>query len=94
MRRFLPLLSIVPILAGCAGSPGWVNPAVPQSRWDADLAACRSEAEDVLGPSAYVEPGSERTSNPMQMADQARNAKRYEALIAACMADKGYHRAK
>ncbi|WP_146002853.1 hypothetical protein [Telmatospirillum siberiense] len=94
MRRFPPFLLSLPILAGCAGSPGWVNPALPQQRWDADLAVCRHEAEDSLGPSAYVEPGTERTSNPMQMVDQARNAKRYDALIGACMTDKGYHRAK
>lgn len=94
MRRFAPLLLSLPILCGCAGSPGWVNPAVPQERWSADLGACRHEAEDSLGPSAFVDPGNERTSNPMQMVDQTRNAKRFEALVGACMADKGYRRAK
>ncbi len=94
MRHFALLLLSLPILAGCAGSPGWVNPALPQDRWSADWSACRREAEESLGPSAYVDPGNERTSNPMQMADQARNAKRFDALVAACMTDKGYHRAK
>lgn len=94
MRRFAFLLLSLPALAGCAGSPGWANPAVPQDRWSTDLGACRQEAEDSLGPSAYVDPGNERTSNPMQMADQTRNAKRFEALVAGCMAEKGYHRAK
>ncbi len=94
MRRFALLVLSMTMLSACAGSSGWVNPAVPQDRWDADLSACRHEAEASLGPTASIEPGNERTSNPMQMVDQTRNAKRFDALIAACMAEKGYRRPK
>ncbi|HXP97790.1 MAG TPA: hypothetical protein VN809_13835 [Telmatospirillum sp.] len=94
MRRFAPLLLCLPILAGCAGESGWVNPASPKDRSGADLSACRHEADDDLGPSAYVEPGDERNSDPMKMVDRTRNAKRFEALVAACMGEKGYRRTK
>jgi hypothetical protein len=94
MRLFAPLLMVLPILAGCAGGPNWVNPALPRDRLSGDLSECRAEAEEMLGPSAYTDPGNERTGNPMTLVDQTQNAKRFEYLVAACMAEKGYRRAK
>lgn len=94
MRRFAPLLLSLPILAGCAGQSGWVNPALSSDRSSGDLNACRRDAEETLGPSAYVDPGDERSGNPMKLVDRTQNAQRFEALVGSCMAEKGYHRVK
>jgi hypothetical protein len=94
MRRLLPVLAVLAGLAACAGDTGWVNPLLPKDQADTDLAACRRQAEDSLGPSAYMAPGEERTGDPMKLADQARNGKRFDALVASCMAAKGYRRVK
>jgi hypothetical protein len=94
MRRLTLAIVLLPILVGCAGGTGWVNPLLPKERWDEDLSACRHGADESLGPSAYVTPGDERTSNPMKLVDQTQNAKRFDSLVASCMASKGYRRAK
>jgi hypothetical protein len=94
MRRFALLLIGLPILAGCAGDSGWTNPKLPKDQADTDLSACRGKAENELGPSAYIAPGDERTSNPMKMVDQTNNAKLFETLVASCMAAKGYRHPK
>lgn len=94
MRRLLQSLLLPLILSGCAGSPGWTNAGLPRDRWAPDFAECRNEAEEILGPGAFVEPGTERASNPMQMVDQAQNAKRYDAMVGSCMMEKGYRRAQ
>jgi hypothetical protein len=94
MRRFWPFFLSLPILVGCAGDSGWTNPALPRDRMITDLSACREEAEDTLGPSAYVEPGDERSSDPMKMVDRTRNAKHFDALVASCMTAKGYRHPK
>ncbi len=82
------------LLAGCVGGPAWVNPALPKERWDADLAGCRREAEDMLGPGAYVEPGEDRSGNPMKLVDRTQNAKKFETLVGQCMMAQGYRPAK
>ncbi|MDR3435889.1 MAG: hypothetical protein P4L94_04625 [Telmatospirillum sp.] len=94
MRRLTLAIVLLPFLAGCAGGTGWVNPLLPKERWDEDLSACRHDADASLGPSAYVTPGEERTGNPMKLVDQTQNAKRFDSLVASCMASKGYRRAK
>ena len=88
--RLLVLLAMLFTLAACAGSSVWTNPSVPRQQWSADLAACRRQADQDLGPGAYIPPGDERNSSPMTMVDRTGNAKRFDALVGNCMIDKGY----
>lgn len=92
LRAVALLVSLV--VGGCAGDPGWVNPALPKDRWSYDLGACRREAEDDLGPDVAMTPGDERSSDPMKLVEQSRNAKRFDALVGTCMREKGYRPAK
>jgi hypothetical protein len=97
MRRRPPALIVLAMLAGlaaCAGDSGWVNPLLPKDQADTDLTACRRQADDTLGPSAAMVPGDERTGDPMKLVDQTRNGRRFDALVASCMAAKGYRRVK
>lgn len=94
MRRFRAAIVFALLTCGgCASQPTWVNPAVPQDRRSADLAQCRREAEDDMGPGAATAPGDEHSGNPMALVDRTNTAKRFEGLVGSCMQDKGYHRA-
>ena len=81
-------------LAGCAGSPGWVNPDLPPGRAAGDLTACRRAADRDMGANPFQQPGDERNSDPMKLVDRTRSQQRFEALVAGCMEDQGYHPTK
>lgn len=85
---FLPLL----LIAGCAGSPGWVNPDVPKERWSRDLAACRRDADATLGVGDRYEP-DDRSSMPGRMLDREDTRRRFDSHVRACMEAGGYRRA-
>ncbi|MTJ79866.1 MAG: hypothetical protein F8N37_02430 [Telmatospirillum sp.] len=94
MRHLFPAALSLFLLAGCAAGTGWVNPLLPKEQAATDLRDCRRSADDALGPSAYVPAGEDRTGNPMTLVDRTDNARRHEALVASCMASKGYRRVK
>lgn len=94
MRVAAPSFLLVLLLTACSGGGNWVNPALPKDRADSDLARCRAEAEDSMGPAAYLPPGEERTGNPMTLVDRTNNAKKFESLVGRCMAGLGYRQAK
>lgn len=79
-------------LAACAAAPGWINPELPAARQGADLTACRRMADRDIGPGAASDPGPDRSGDPMKMVDRMETGRRYDSLVADCMADLGYHR--
>ena len=91
MIRFLTFFACL-ALAACAAAPEWVNPELPAARQGADLVACRRLADREVAPGAATEPGAERSSDPMKMVDRMDTGRRFEALVADCMADRGYRR--
>ena len=67
---------------------------MPQDRWEADLGACRRDAEGQFGPGATLPPGQERTGDPMTLVDRTQTAERFDFLVAGCMRAKGYRRVR
>lgn len=82
------------LLAACTGGAAWVNPALPKEQWGRDLAECRDEAEDMMGPRAAIDPDDARSGNPMKLVDRTETAQKFETLVGNCMRAKGYRPAK
>jgi len=91
MRQFIPLLLL--LLAACAGSPDWVNPAVPRARWSQDLTTCRRAADDEVGLTDYYAP-DDRSSLPSHMMAREDSNRRFDSYVAGCMQGLGYRRAR
>lgn len=76
MRLSLVLLPVF-LLAACASQQ-------PKSRYENDLAACRHNADDTLGP-ASIDPSQEHNPSPMALADREQLRGQYDSLVDHCM---------
>ena len=76
MRLPLVLLSVC-LLAACA-------PQAPKSRFEADLASCRRNADDTLGP-ASIDPTQEHNPSPMALVDREQLRGQYDNMVDHCM---------
>lgn len=84
----LGLLGLVG-LAGCAPrDPGWVAVEGPSDRAAADLAACRRWADDRLDPDRSAE--DRLSGSPFAAEDRSKLRRQINALVAACMQERGY----
>lgn len=81
-------------LAACADDPAWTNPSLPKARWDADLTDCRRQADDTVGAGSFADVGDPRGGIPMPQVDHSEDRARWDASVASCMKDLGYHRVK
>lgn len=90
MRGTLVAMALgVTALAGCApGNPGWVAADGSAGRADADYAACRRWADDRLDPDRSAE--TRGAGSPFAAEDRAALRRQINALVAACMQDRGY----
>ena len=77
--RFFPVLLSLCLLAGCA-------PSHPASRHEADLAACRRNADETMGP-ASIDPADEHNPSPMTMARREQLRGQYDNMVQDCMAE-------
>ena len=75
--RFLLAVPLLCLLAACA-------PSKPTSRHDVDLAACRKNTDQTMGP-AGIEPGDEHNANPMAMARREEMRGQYDHMVDDCM---------
>ena len=75
MRLSLVLLSVC-LLAACTSQP--------RTRYDNDLASCRRNADDTLGP-ASIDPGTEHNPSPMALADREHLRGQYDSMVDHCM---------
>jgi len=90
LRRLLAAVSLVS-LAACAGDVPWNNPNLPRKMAEHDYTQCRRYADSQTGSGSgggYFD--DQRSSDPMGMADRAVSRREFDALISACMRDKGY----
>lgn len=76
MRLSLVVLSAC-LLAACTSQ-------APKSRYDADLASCRHNADDTLGP-ASIDPTQEHNPSPMALADREQLRGQYDSMVDHCM---------
>lgn len=77
MRLALVLLPVC-LLAACASQ-------APKSRYETDLAACRRNAEQTMGPGASIDPMQEHNPSPMALADREEMRGHYDSLVDHCM---------
>ena len=77
--RLLSLVLLAGLLAGCA-------PSHPASRHEADLAACRRNADETMGP-VSIDPADERNPSPMTMARREQLRGQYDNMVQDCMAE-------
>ncbi len=89
MRSFWYVLALSPLLAACAGEPNWVNPNLPQSRWDRDLARCQRDAESIYSVGNRFEP-DDRSVMPGRLLDRQQIGPRINAYVESCMRGQGY----
>ena len=75
--RFSPLLPVLCLLAACA-------PSKPATRYDADLAACRKNADQTMGP-VSIDPADGHNPSPMAMARREELRGQYDHMVGDCM---------
>jgi hypothetical protein len=75
--RFLPAVPLLCLLAACA-------PSKPTTRHDVDLAACRKNADEQLGPES-IDPADEHNPSPMAMAHREELRGQYDHMVDDCM---------
>jgi hypothetical protein len=94
MRESFWLLAGAFLLVGCATSPNWVNPKIPQEEWGRDLSSCRRSAEiDVSRRIGYDRRSTEDPfSGPGGDGERYQARKLFDNEVAACMTDLGYYR--
>jgi len=78
MMRFVPVLLVACLLAACASQPN--------SRRAADLAACRRNADQAMGP-VSIDPSDEHNPSPMAMARREELRGTYDSLVQDCMTE-------
>jgi len=76
MRLSLVVLSVC-LLSACA-------PSKPTTRHDVDLAACRKNADQSMGPDS-IDPADEHNPNPMAMARREELRGQYDHMVDDCM---------
>jgi len=77
MRLPLVLLSAC-LLAACTSQP--------KTRYDSDLAACRRNAEQAMGP-VSIDPADEHNPSPMALARREELRGTYNNLVSDCMTE-------
>ena len=77
MRLALVLLSVC-LLAACTSQ-------APKSRYEADLNACRRNADQTMGPGAAIDPSQEHNPSPMALVDREQLRGQYDSLVDHCM---------
>ena len=75
--RLFPVLLSACLLAACTSQ-------APKSRYEADLASCRRNADDTLGP-ASIDPAQEHNPSPMALADREHLRGKYDQMVDQCM---------
>ena len=76
MRLSLVLLSAC-LLAACTSQP--------KTRYDSDLASCRRNADQTMGPTASIDPANEHNPSPMALADREHLRGEYDSMVDNCM---------
>ncbi|RAU23501.1 hypothetical protein CU669_03975 [Paramagnetospirillum kuznetsovii] len=86
MKRFaLPMICLM--LPACAAtSVPWTNPDVPKEEWSRDYSGCRRYADRDVG----WRDDDRDTGSVFRDYDRHQAKKRYDAVLAACMIDRGY----
>lgn len=93
-KRAAIVVGMVAALAACAErKPGWVHPQLPPAQASADLTECRRWADDRVDPDRSAE-ATLSGGSPFTPEERARLRRQLNALVAACMQDKGYRPAR
>ena len=92
MRLLIFSLSLLAGLCACTDTSRWIGTQLPPEQRTTDLARCRREAEEALGPNAATDPGPISRGDPMALVDRTRTLDQFEAIVAACMTEQGYRR--
>ena len=77
--RFSLLVPMLCLLAACA-------PSKPTTRYEADRAACRKNADQTFG-STSISPEDEHNPSPMAMARREELRGQYDHMVDDCMKD-------
>lgn len=96
--KAVALAGLALLAAACAAPGEWRNPTLPEGRWSADRAACRSYARDKSERELALEQaipgqgalGAAKTLESAMARYDA--AKRRDRLFAACMTSRGYRK--
>ncbi|GEM_PF-5881973 len=75
--RFSPFIPLLCLLAACA-------PSKPTTRHDVDLAACRKNADETMGP-VSIDPADEHNPSPMALAQRENLRGQYDHMVDDCM---------
>jgi outer membrane PBP1 activator LpoA protein len=79
MMRLVPVLLLACLLAACASQSN--------SRRAADLASCRRNADQTMGPVSSIDPSDEHNPSPMAMARREELRGQYDSLVQDCMTE-------
>lgn len=86
-RLVLVVLALVSV-GGCSASRSnpWTSTDLPRDRWDKDYSACRREADRDVG----WRDDDAQSASPLRDYDRQQAKRRFDALVAECMTDRGY----
>ncbi|TAN63047.1 MAG: hypothetical protein EPN20_10280 [Magnetospirillum sp.] len=85
--KTLAALALILALAACAAtSVPWKNPELPKDQWSRDYSACRRYADRDVG----WRDDDSSSGSPFRDYDRQQAKRRFDAVLASCMIDRGY----
>lgn len=83
MNRLALILSLLSLSACAASAMPWSHPGIPKEDWSRDYSYCRRSADRDVG-------WREDEDRAFREYDRQQAKKRFDAVLAACMTERGY----